>query len=240
MYRYKLICEPQILRFCFCYELNSYMWPNFRKYILNKFVGVWKRDLLRSLLREVYVYRCYYNRFCKMYRVLTITFAIYSQLPRCILCETTGHTSIYDFLKSQCYYEQWNCLNLLQKARTFQNTLVSLEPRTVSHTLWKWSESRSVMSDSLQPHGLYSPWNSPDQNTGVGSLSLLQGIFPTQRLNPGLPHCRRILYQLSHKGSPLITNGRARSSGKYSSFSDRAAAYGCIGAHWTVGLRFSS
>ena len=47
-----------------------------------------------------------------------------------------------------------------------------------------------------------SPWNSPGQNTGVGSLSLLQGIFPTQGSNPGLPHCRQILYQLSHKGSP--------------------------------------
>ena len=45
----------------------------------------------------------------------------------------------------------------------------------------KWeSESCSVMSDSLQPHGLYSPWNSPGQNTGVGSLSPLQGIFLTQ------------------------------------------------------------
>ena len=42
------------------------------------------------------------------------------------------------------------------------------------------------------------------QNTGVGSLSLLQGIFPTQGSNPGLPHCRQILYQLSHKGSPRI------------------------------------
>ena len=60
--------------------------------------------------------------------------------------------------------------------------------------------SRSVVSDSLWPHGLYSPWNSPGQNTGVGSLSLLQGIFPTQGSNPGLLHCRRILYQLSHKG----------------------------------------
>ena len=58
------------------------------------------------------------------------------------------------------------------------------------------------MSDSLQAHGLYSPWNSPGQNTGVGSLSFLQGIFPTQGLNPGLPNCRWILYQLSHKGSP--------------------------------------
>ena len=54
------------------------------------------------------------------------------------------------------------------------------------------------------PWDLYSPWNSPGWNTGVGSLSLLQGIFPTQGLNPGLPHCRWILYQLSHKGSPRI------------------------------------
>ena len=53
------------------------------------------------------------------------------------------------------------------------------------------------MSDSLQPHILYSPWNSLGQNTGVGSLSLLEGIFPTQGLNQGLLHCRQILYQLS-------------------------------------------
>ena len=58
----------------------------------------------------------------------------------------------------------------------------------------KCRESCSVMSDSLQPHGLYSPWNSLGQNTGMGSLSLLQGIFPTQGSNPGLPHCRKILY----------------------------------------------
>ena len=69
---------------------------------------------------------------------------------------------------------------------------------------WKWSESGSVGSDSLWLHGLYSPWNSPGQNTGVGSHSLLQGIFPTQGFNPGLSHCRRILYQLSRKGSPRI------------------------------------
>ena len=62
------------------------------------------------------------------------------------------------------------------------------------------SESCSVFCFySFRPHGLYSPWNSPGQNTGVGSLSLLQGIFSTQRSNPGLLHCRRILYQLNHK-----------------------------------------
>ena len=66
------------------------------------------------------------------------------------------------------------------------------------------SESRSVMSDSWQPHGLYSPWNSPGQNTRVGSLSLLQGIFPTQESNQDLLHCRWILDQLSYQGSPDI------------------------------------
>ena len=60
------------------------------------------------------------------------------------------------------------------------------------------------MTNSLRPRGVYSPWNSPGQNTGVGSLSLLQGIFPTQGLNPGLVHCGQILYQLSHKGSSRI------------------------------------
>ena len=69
------------------------------------------------------------------------------------------------------------------------------------------SVSCSVMSDSLWPHGLYPtsllcPWNSPGKNTGVGSYSLLQGIFPTQESNQCLLHCRHTLYCLSHPGSP--------------------------------------
>ena len=64
---------------------------------------------------------------------------------------------------------------------------------------WKW---KSLSHDSLLPHRLYSPWNSLGQNTGVGSLSLLQGNFPIQGSNSGLPHCRRIL--VNHKGSPRI------------------------------------
>ena len=68
----------------------------------------------------------------------------------------------------------------------------------------QWSESLSIVSDSLRSHGLYSPWNSLGQSTGVGSLSLLRGIFPTHGLNPGLPHWRWIVYQLNHKGSPRI------------------------------------
>ena len=103
------------------------------------------------------------------------------------------------------------------------------------------SQSRSVVSDSLRPHGLNSPWNSPSQdagvgscswgssqprdqtqvshfagvflpaepqgkpkNTGMGSLSLLQWISPTQESNQGLLHCRRILYQLDYQGIPSM------------------------------------
>ena len=62
------------------------------------------------------------------------------------------------------------------------------------------------MSNSLQHHGLYSPWNSPGQNAEVGGLSLLEGIFPTQGSNPGFLHCRQILYQLSYQGSVVRGN----------------------------------
>ena len=65
-------------------------------------------------------------------------------------------------------------------------------------------ESRSVVFNSLQLYGLYNPWNYPGQNTGVGSCSLIQGIFPTQGLNPGLLHSRQILYQLNYQRSPRI------------------------------------
>ena len=63
----------------------------------------------------------------------------------------------------------------------------------------KVSQSCPTLCDPI-----YRPWNSPGQNPGVGSCSLLQGIFPTQGSNQGLPHCRQFLYQLSHQGSPGI------------------------------------
>ena len=63
---------------------------------------------------------------------------------------------------------------------------------------WKW---KSLSRVELFATPWTIQWNSPGQNTGVGSRSLLQGIFPTQGSNPGLPHCRQILYQLSHQGS---------------------------------------
>ena len=97
------------------------------------------------------------------------------------------------------------------------------------------SERDSVVSDSLWPHELYSLWNSPGQNTGVGSSSLLQGIFPTQGSNPGLPHCRWILYQLSHKGSPRILEWGAYRFSRGSSWPWNWTRVSCI-----VGRFFSN
>ena len=62
----------------------------------------------------------------------------------------------------------------------------------------------------FQPHGLY-PWNSLGQNTGVGSLPLLQGIFPTQGSDPGLPYCRWFLDHLNHQGSQTWPTGHISS-----------------------------
>ena len=83
------------------------------------------------------------------------------------------------------------------------------ELQKYNFTSFKWIErtEKNVISES-ESHSVMSfcdsPWNSPDQNTGVDRLSLLQGIVPTQGSNPGLLHCKRILYQLSHKGSPRM------------------------------------
>ena len=103
-----------------------------------------------------------------------------------------------------------------------------------SINLWKCEiVSHSVMSHSLWPHELQAarllcPWDSPGQNTGVGSCSLLQGIFPTQGSNPGLPHCRWILYQLSHQGSSRILEWLAYPFSRESSWPRNWTGVSCI------------
>ena len=91
-------------------------------------------------------------------------------------------------------------------------THVSRISCTGRQILYHWCHLRSpsafIMkvpqsSPTLWSRGLYSPWNSPGQNTGVGSHSFLQGIFLTWGSNPGLPRCRQILHHLSYQGSPF-------------------------------------
>ena len=86
--------------------------------------------------------------------------------------------------------------------RTKSCTQVFIVKVKVSQSFPKVKVSQSC--PTLRPHVLYSPWNSPGENTGVGSLSLFQRIFPTQGSNPSLSHCGQILYPLSHKGSPVF------------------------------------
>ena len=107
------------------------------------------------------------------------------------------------FLSPSCvwFWENTSILKLKMKQGV---TPILLWVELIKREKTKWRESCSVVSNSLWSHGIYSPWNSPGQNTGVGSLSLLQGIISTQGLNPCLLHWGQILYQLSHKGNPRI------------------------------------
>ena len=111
------------------------------------------------------------------------------------------HPSIYVYIYLTCiYFAIYTCVYTHTHTHWRKPFSSSKEYNRSSDSE---SECRSVVSDSAT-HRLYSSWNSPGQNTRGGSLSLLQGIFTTQGSNPGLYHCRQILYQLSHQGSPRI------------------------------------
>ena len=103
--------------------------------------------------------------------------------PHGCLCIFTKKAGGLQENRAQCArtYQAFTCITLanapLVKARPMAKSRISV-----------WGDARHTLKAS--------------QNTEVGSLFLLQGIFPTQGLNPGLPHCRPIIYQLSHKGRP--------------------------------------
>ena len=120
----------------------------------------------------------------------------------------------WDTLLVRTRYSSWvtscgpqynlGCLNTEGRVKKLCSFLI------LSMSVWVLSVSHSVLSDSLQPHGLerarlLCPCDSPGKNTGVGGNFLLQGIFLTQGSNPGLLHCRQILYHLSQQGS-LVSN----------------------------------
>ena len=126
-----------------------------------------------------------------------------------VICEKGGKNIQWrkDKLFSRWCWENWTapCKRMKQI-----QSLTSYESERVSC---------SVILNSLRSHGLYLarflyPWNSPGKNTGVGCHSHLQGIFLTQGYNPGLLHCRHILYQLSQIYCfPMCKKGSYTSSG---------------------------
>ena len=122
--------------------------------------------------------------------------------------QSTGSQRVrYNWVTSLSFFQNENrSTRTYCRAQQLYSTLCNdLYGKRIWKSIDAWMCERcSVMSNFLRPYGLYSPWNSPGLNTGVDSHSLLQGIFPTQGSNPGLLHCRWILYQLSHQGSPRI------------------------------------
>ena len=150
--------------------------------------------------------------FCRAEFLHTITFLQPEKSSFKIFCRTDLMV-----VNSLSICSSWNIFTLLSFGRAFfldrwctGDSLLLwhfIDVAVSSALLCFWwaseSVSRWVMSDSLRPHGLWlarllCPWNSPGKNTGVGCRALLQGIFPTQGWNPGLPHCCQILYCLSH------------------------------------------
>ena len=98
-----------------------------------------------------------------------------------------------------------------KKKKPTKATKTKLYHQMLKDWMWKWKWSRSVVSNSLRPHGLQPtrllrPWDFPGKSAGMDCHFLLQGICPTQEWNLGLPHCRQTLYCLSHQGSPRRLN----------------------------------
>ena len=94
-------------------------------------------------------------------------------------------------------------LGIEQNSPTLQINSQPAEPQGKPKVKVKVAQLCLILCDPMD-----CPWNSPGQNTGVGGLSLLQGIFPTQESNQGLLHCRQILYQLRYQGSPIIEDNK--------------------------------
>ena len=96
----------------------------------------------------------------------------------------------------------------------------------------------TLCNPGLQPARLLCPWNSPGKNTRVGSHGLLHGIFLTQRSNPGLLHCRWILYCLSHQGrwgQWLVPSWQSRGAGGWLHQGDEDSDRGCVMGPLLVG-----
>ena len=111
------------------------------------------------------------------------------------------------FLKNQFQVEQKKQVRIRKRYFPYENILCTLAKAAYKALALCTVLIHSVVSDSLPLHGLQPtrllcPWDSPGQNTRMGSHSLLQGIFPTQESNPGVLPCRQIFYHLSHKRTP--------------------------------------
>ena len=185
---------------------NGWCWASFHVFIdhLYVFFGEMSVYVFCPFLIELFVFLIFsYMRYLFIFEINPLSLAsfaiICSNSEGClfILCIVSFPVQkLLSLIKSHLFIFVFISINLGGGSEGIFLSIYSSKNK---------SESHSVTSNCLQLHELYSSWNSPGQNTGVGSLSLLQDIFPTQGLNPGLLHCRQILYQLSQQGKPKNT-----------------------------------
>ena len=121
--------------------------------------------------------------------------------------EEPGGLQVHGVEKSWTLLSDLVCTHTLNRFLTKEDIQRADKYMKICSTSYVIVLSRSVVSNSLrhhrlQPARLLCPWDSPDKNTGEGCHAVLQGFFLTQGSNPGVLHCRQILYCLSHQGSP--------------------------------------
>ena len=116
----------------------------------------------------------------------------------------TGRPVVLQFPGSQRVWHSWvtelNYIHIL----VIGHPPVSVSQLRKLHWWFSCCCVQLLRSHELLSARLLCPWDSPGENTGVGCYFLLQGVFPSQELNPGLLHCRKMLYRLSYKASPYI------------------------------------
>ena len=132
------------------------------------------------------------------------TFKMYSEFRETWVWSSAPHLQIHGHGQVTSHYSKSQFPSLQNRRRSMQHT-VNTWPGA------KWSESRSVVSDSLQLHGLDSPWNSVGQNTGVGSLSLLQEIFSNPGIEPRFPALQTDSLPAEPPQKPANTEGSSLS-----------------------------
>ena len=153
---------------------------------------------------------------CVCVRTYTCSVMSYSANPRTVDCQIPAWNFSGKNTRVGCHFlfqgifpTQGSNLCLLPSSTLAGGFFSTRATWEAHYWVWTWTWSRSVMSSSLRPHGLWPtrllcPWDFPGNSTGVDCHFLLQGIFPTQGSNPGLLHRRQTLYHLSHQGSPKV------------------------------------